>query len=577
MAGKAIGLTTPAAHGGVRPKDLSTRPVLDAAGVSGGDGGVTAFHDNGGRVLTQARIVLIYWGSAWTNPATTPSQSDFTNALTGTINGPWATQLAQYRGIGPLSIEQVATVTSTEPPATFTDPDIRNMIDAQINNGTLPAPSNSVDRIYAVLMPTGHGSGDTPYVGQHQFYDHSGARVYWAWVTNDGTLTGGNSIPKVFSHEIAEACSDPDLGSGILVDVGSDTNEEIGDVCNNTWATVNGAAEEAYWSEADNRCVIPQYQAFPAVSANPVLVQSRFGSKGNFELVVAAPSGGLLHFWRNNDNPFMPWSTATAFGGAVGVVDALSMIESNYGSPGNLEVIARVGDKLYHFWRDSGPAFQWNGPSLVASGATGNPVLIQSRFGSRGNFELVTPESHGLHHYWRNNDDPATPWISGGYFGTPFLVADAASMIESNYGSPGNLEVVARSGSSMVEFWRDSGPAFQWNGPTRIETGVAGIPALIQSRFGTQGNFELVTPGASGGLVHFWRDNDAPGTPWNSGGAFGASLGAVAAVTLIQSNYGSPGNLEVIALAGSDLYYFWRDSGPAFNWNGPYLLRSTVW
>jgi hypothetical protein len=46
---------------------------------------------------------------------------------------------------------------------------------------------------------------------------------------------------------------------------------------------------------------------------------------------------------------------------------------------------------------------------------------------------------------------------------------------------------------------------------------------------------------------------------------------------MIESNYGSPGNLEVVARSGSGLQSFWRDSGPAFNWNGPYLLQSTVW
>jgi hypothetical protein len=32
----------------------------------------------------------------------------------------------------------------------------------------------------------------------------------------------------------------------------------------------------------------------------------------------------------------------------------------------NLEVVARVGNKLAHFWRDSGPAFKWNGPFFFA-------------------------------------------------------------------------------------------------------------------------------------------------------------------------------------------------------------------
>jgi hypothetical protein len=46
---------------------------------------------------------------------------------------------------------------------------------------------------------------------------------------------------------------------------------------------------------------------------------------------------------------------------------------------------------------------------------------------------------------------------------------------------------------------------------------------------------------------------------------------------MIQSNYGTPGNLVVIARVGGALQFFWRDSGPAFHWNGPYLLQSTSW
>jgi hypothetical protein len=46
---------------------------------------------------------------------------------------------------------------------------------------------------------------------------------------------------------------------------------------------------------------------------------------------------------------------------------------------------------------------------------------------------------------------------------------------------------------------------------------------------------------------------------------------------MIESNYGDPGNLEVVCNAGGQLQFFWRDSGPAFNWNGPYFLAATVW
>ncbi|MGW0615695.1 hypothetical protein [Streptomyces sp. NPDC002788] len=76
-------------------------------------------------------------------------------------------------------------------------------------------------------------------------------------------------------------------------------------------------------------------------------------------------SGGLAHFWHNNDDPAMPWSKPNRFEESLNHVDAVTMIQSNYGNPGNLEVIARVGDQLDFFWRDSGPAFAWNGPHPI--------------------------------------------------------------------------------------------------------------------------------------------------------------------------------------------------------------------
>jgi hypothetical protein len=175
-------------------------------------------------------------------------------------------------------------------------------------------------------------------------------------------------------------------------------------------------------------------------------------------------------------------------------------------------------------------------------------------------------------HFWRNNDDPAFPWNGPFPFGGTLGTVDAVTMIQSNFGSPGNLEVIARVGGQLLFFWRDSGPAFNWNGPYEVASGVSGTPVLIQSRFGSQGNFELVVPLASGGMAHFWRNNDDPTFPWNGPFPFGGTLGTVDAVTMIQSNFGSPGNLEVIARVGGQLLFFWRDSGPAFNWYGPFLV-----
>jgi len=308
------------------------------------------------------------------------------------------------------------------------------------------------------------------------------------------------------------------------------------------------------------------------VRGNPVLRQGRFGRQGNFELVAPSEFDGIVFLWRNNDDPGMPWSGPWVFGQDLGPVDDLTMIQSNYGSPGNLELIARVGDTLQFFWRDSGPAFQWNGPFQIGAGAAGTPVLVQSRFGRQGNFELAYPAvGGGIGFMWRNNDDPAMPWSGAGVFGQNAGQVSDLTMIQSNYGSPGNMELIARVGDTLQFFWRDSGPAFQWNGPFQIGAGAAGNPVLIQSRFGRQGNFELAYPAVGGGIGFMWRNNDDPAMPWSGAGVFGGGS-SYDALSMIQSNYGNPGNLEIIARAGDTLQFFWRDSGPAFNWNGPWRI-----
>jgi hypothetical protein len=101
------------------------------------------------------------------------------------------------------------------------------------------------------------------------------------------------------------------------------------------------------------------------VAGNPSLIQGKFGTQGNFELVVPLDDGGLAHYWRNNDAANLPWSQPTVFGQNLGNVQAVSLIQSNFGgSPGNLEVVARDGNRLVSFWRGPGP---WNGPIEIAT------------------------------------------------------------------------------------------------------------------------------------------------------------------------------------------------------------------
>jgi hypothetical protein len=314
---------------------------------------------------------------------------------------------------------------------------------------------------------------------------------------------------------------------------------------------------------------------FPLTRHSGSLIQGRFGNHGNFEVVEPASAGGLGHFWRNNDVPALTWSGKTAFGASLGVCSGASVIESDFeapGLPGNLEVAAVTSSgHLNMLWRDSGPAFNWSAPVQVATGVRGKPALIQSKFGKKGNFELVVASaSGGLVHYFRNNDVAGLPWSGPTAFGASLGPVDAVALIQSNFGKPGNLEVIARVGAKLYALWRDSGPSFTWSAPVQIATNVAGQPSFIQSRFGTKENFELVVPAASGGLMHFWRNNDVPALPWSAPTAFG--VGAFTDVTVIESNFGDPGNLEVLARSGNNLSHFWRDSA----WHGPTAVASGI-
>jgi len=344
------------------------------------------------------------------------------------------------------------------------------------------------------------------------------------------------------------------------------------------------------------------------------VTQGKDGLIGNFELVV--PIGGrLAHYRRENDVPTLPWrltawlpEMATAIPGLRPVPTSVSLIQSNLGASGNLELVASLrqprGGNLLAFWYFDAREKRWHGPNNMIADeqasieATGNPALIQSRFGRQGNFELVVPQGDRLVHYWRDNDRPERPWhrgaaLSGFGAGIPALkpVPVGVSIFQSNLGGAGNLEVLARfhgqSGDFLASYYLDN-VTKDWHGPFPVTVGggsiagVTGAPAAIQSNLGRQGNFEVLVPQGDR-LHHYWRDNDQPDRPWRYASALrGFGSGEVPAlqpipiaVSMFQSNFGRPGNLEVIVRfrrGSSDFlgFYFFDASGRS--WHGPHEL-----
>ncbi|MCL5259143.1 hypothetical protein ACSYAY_10840 [Leptospirillum ferriphilum] len=227
---------------------------------------VTSTTDNGGQVLTDIEVLLCFWGSFWSKtPAPSPSSDDYKTAIEGILTGPFMGGLRQYRGVAQGTLIYSEINDSTDPADGYTDTDVVNMLTDRLKNTAMPPPLAGHNRFYAVIVPPGINNSITQYAGQHQSFSYNGVTGYYAWVDNTGSLTGHNCVTKVFSHELVEACTDPN-GDSILVDGTQSngtavTNDEIGDTCNNQFATadMNGVqcSVQSYWSEADNACILP--------------------------------------------------------------------------------------------------------------------------------------------------------------------------------------------------------------------------------------------------------------------------------------------------------------------------------
>ncbi|WP_437690003.1 alpha/beta hydrolase [Sorangium sp. So ce176] len=275
-------------------------------------------------------------------------------------------------------------------------------------------------------------------------------------------------------------------------------------------------------------------------------------SSGALELVLPAadaPSGVEHH---RREDAAGPWRRVATFARELGQVGAVSMIQSNFGDLGNLEAVARAGDRLAAFWCAPAGEPSWSEPRFFAEGAAGDPALIQGGSGGRGNFELVVPHAGGgIAHYQRDNDTAELGWRGPTIFGADLGRFEAAAMIQR----AGDLEVVARAGDRLLMFWRSPGAA--WQGPEEVVSGVRGTPALFRSGSGGEGAIELFSPLAGVGLARWCRSDGARGARFRGPTVFATDLGRCEAVSAIESR--PLGRLELAVRAEGQIAHLVRD------------------
>ncbi len=274
----------------------------------------------------------------------------------------------------------------------------------------------------------------------------------------------------------------------------------------------------------------------------------------NFELLATAPNNQIRHYWR--DGVSVKWSQAELFGNDAAVCPTLTATTYTR----NFESIhLTTGGRLHHWFFDQTSSKWTDGGVFGPTDAAGVPGFIQSNYGAPGNFEVVVRTKDGrLNHWWRIDAAPWT-WTDGGRFAANIALS-GASLVQTHYGKQGNLELVAvLTSGQMQHWWRNDDSGNVWTAGETFASGVSSPPCMIEGQYGASdenhvGNFELCV--AVGGKVQHWWRNNQGNQQWAQSATFGANIKAV--TSLIEGSYDF--NLEVVALRNDNqLQHFWRD------------------
>jgi len=116
----------------------------------------------------------------------------------------------------------------------------------------------------------------------------------------------------------------------------------------------------------------------------------------------------------------LPWSQANLVfhsAGPVLGIGTMGFIQSNFGDKGNFELVICYTPEvpfLYHYYRDNDDHGAWLRSSTQEVPSQQNTSLIQSNLGINGNnFEVVTCDNTALSYFSRDNSNAAAmaKWI----------------------------------------------------------------------------------------------------------------------------------------------------------------------
>src|SRR5690348_9057081 len=215
-----------------------------------------------GPLLTAVQVFTAFWGSPWEKAANSSLVKQMNQFFDDILKSQLLDQLSEYsvpgQTIGHGARIGTTVLTSPEPGTSVQDSDIQQLLQREINSGTLPA--TNANTLYFVFLPDGvtvvqgGTSSCQAFCGYH---DSFSSGVYYAVMPYPacsgcaGGLAVFDALTSTTSHELCEAITDPIPGQGWY----DDQNGEIGDIC--AWKTrkLGNYTVQLEWSNKARACV----------------------------------------------------------------------------------------------------------------------------------------------------------------------------------------------------------------------------------------------------------------------------------------------------------------------------------
>ena len=277
----------------------------------------------GGPLLHNVQIETVFYGQPWTTDANlqqTITQTD--SFLQYLVTSPYFDLLKQYNvGDGAFVNDDVIDQNPSGG-QTMTDSQIEQVLQTEINAQRVPAPGPNQMYVFftapnVVVTDDGQNSVDD-FAGYHDvFTDTAVQPVYYAVIPYPSggiaeiNLSDFQQETMPLSHEVAETVTDPDTETGWLDPQGN----EIADLANNQFGTLNGYVVSGLWSNAAGQVVFPT--ATTGVNLAPAGVQLEEGTGLSFTDVVATFTATDPSATASSYTALIDWGDNTTSNGTI--------------------------------------------------------------------------------------------------------------------------------------------------------------------------------------------------------------------------------------------------------------------